>query len=110
MIFKSSYQILNNVWKEDVPNVDPNPKILPPKSQWDNQQPIRFEDVNLWEQIFYMPGNIGVYAAWDPYDEFYVVVYNLFADQPCGKEHFSGPDAPNEIAKKLQTFGIKLDV
>jgi len=108
MIFKSSYQILNNPWKQDTPNIDPNPKMTPPYNNWDCKQPITFDDVKLWEQIFYMPGNLGVYGAWDPYAEFYVIVYNLFANEPYGIETFIGPSASNEIAKKLISLGIDI--
>lgn len=45
------------------------PKMIP----WDSPRPIRFEDVDLWEVITEMSGPIGVYAAYMPYAEYYVV-------------------------------------
>ena len=45
------------------------PKEIP----WDGDRPIRFEDVDLWEVITELSGPVGVYAAYMPYAEYYVV-------------------------------------
>jgi hypothetical protein len=108
MIFKSTYQILNNPWKKDILNVDHNPKMVPPSNPWIQDKQITIDDVKIWEQIYYMPGNIGVYAAWDPFDDFYIIVYNLFSNQSHGIETFSGPDAATKISKKLSNLGIDI--
>lgn len=46
------------------------PKIIP----WDGSRPIRFEDVDIWEVISEWTGLCGVYAAYMPYAEYYIVM------------------------------------
>jgi len=47
---------------------------LPPMQPWDNSRPLSPEDVDLWEVITEMSGPTGIYAAWLPYAEFYMIV------------------------------------
>ena len=49
---------------------------MPDPIPWDGSRPIRFEDVDLWEVITEMSGPIGVYAAYQPYEEYYVITQN----------------------------------
>lgn len=46
------------------------PKLVP----WKENRPIRFEDVDIWEVICEASGPVGVYAAWQPFAEYYVVM------------------------------------
>ena len=110
MIFKSTYQILNNPWKEDVPNIDPFPAVKPPATFWKSASPIKISDVKLWEQIYYEPGVIGVYAAWDPNEEFYLMTYNCFLGENTGYKTFYGDNCVDNIIEELQTLGIELPV
>jgi len=54
--------------------MDRNTLYLPPNSPWISDRPIRFEDVDLWEVICEWSGLCGVYAAWCPYAEYYIVM------------------------------------
>lgn len=54
--------------------MDRNTLYTPPNPPWNAERPIRFEDVDLWEVITEMSGPVGVYAAWCPYAEYYVVM------------------------------------
>jgi hypothetical protein len=110
MIFKSTYQILNNPWKEDVPNIDPFPAVKPPASPWESDSLITISDIILWEQIYYEPGVIGVYAAWDPNDEFYLVTYNFLLGENTGYKTFYGDNCVDAVIEELQTLGINLPV
>jgi hypothetical protein len=110
MIFKSTHQILNNPWKEDVPNIDPFPAVKPPTTFWKSDSPIELSDVVLWEQIYYEPGVIGVYAAWDPNEEFYLVTYNFFLEENAGYKTFYGDNCVNRVIEELDFMGIKLPV
>jgi hypothetical protein len=110
MIFKSTYQILNNPWKEDVPNVDLYPKIFPPSVEWKNDKHLEITDVSLWEQIYYEPGIIGVYAAWDPKAELYLVTYNFLLGENTGYKTFWGNNCVDDIVKELQNLGIDIPV
>ena len=48
-------------------------QYMPDPTPWDSNRPIRFEDVDLWEVIAETGGPVGVYAAYQPYDEYYIV-------------------------------------
>ena len=52
--------------------MDSDTLVLPPKQEWDYSRELRIEDVNLWE-IIAEPWDIGFYAAWDPYAQFYLI-------------------------------------
>lgn len=110
MIFKSTYQILNNPWKEDVPNIDPFPVVKPPHTRWENTTQIGINDIKLWEQIYYEPGVIGVYAAWDPHEEFYLVTYNFVLTENSGYKTFTGDNCVDTVIAELRTLGVELPV
>ena len=109
-MFKSTYQILNNPWKEDAPNIDPFPVIRPPSSPWKIDRPIDLDDIELWEQIHYEPGVIGIYAAWNPKDELYLITYNCFLGERSGYKLFRGNDAVDNILEELKMLGISIPV
>jgi hypothetical protein len=48
-------------------------QYAPEPVPWDGDRPIRFEDVDLWEVITEMSGPVGVYGAYQPYAEYYVI-------------------------------------
>jgi len=48
-------------------------QYAPEPVPWDGERPIRFEDVDLWEVISEMSGPVGVYGAYQPYAEYYVI-------------------------------------
>jgi hypothetical protein len=110
MIFKSTYQILNNPWKEDVSNIDPYPQICPPSVEWKEDKNLEITDVSLWEQIYYEPGIIGVYAAWNPKAELYLVTYNFFLRENTGYKLLRGSSGVDDIVKELQNLGIDIPV
>ena len=49
-------------------------QYAPPIIYWDSKVPIKFENVELWEVISEISGPVGVYAAYMPYAEYYIVV------------------------------------
>jgi hypothetical protein len=103
MIFKSTYEIINDPWKE---KTDEGVSKLPPA--WGGENTISIEDVAIWEQIYHQPGNIGIYVAWSPYTEFYLVAYDLFTKTTAGFKTFSGPDAITEVQQLASELNIEL--
>lgn len=75
---------------------------------WDYEKNPTIEDVKYWEQLYYVPGTIGIYAAYDPYIEFYIIVHNLFLDQNFGIETFYGSGANKNLWKRAKSLGINL--
>ena len=108
--FKSTYNILTKPWEDEVfnPNwMDSDKLVLPPKKNWDYAKPLDIEDINIWEVISENGGGVGVYAAWDPYAEFYLIT---FADSKFDKkfETYYGAGAQIEVQKKLKELGFNL--
>ena len=83
---------------------------LPPKQDWDYSRELHIEEVDLWEVIYENSGAFGLYAAWLPYAEFYLMRYGW--DETLGQspklETFYGPGAIQKVIKKAKTFGITL--
>ena len=103
-IFKLTREIMQNNWDYSVKN-----HIAPPKTEdWHNQRPITIDDVTIWEQLYYQPGNVGIYVAHCPYAEFYIVVYELFLNTPQGIVTYRGTDAPSMVYNKALEMGIDL--
>lgn len=69
---------------------------MPPSVPWSGNRPIRFEDVDIWEVITEWSGLSGVYAAWCPYAEYYIVMerWSVVAE-------FDGPDANARLEQYL---------
>ena len=55
--------------------MDSDTLVLPEREYWDYQRELKIEDINIWKVIA-EPWGIGVYAAWDPYAEFYLIRYD----------------------------------
>jgi hypothetical protein len=93
---------------------------LPKKEPWDYQREMRIEDVDIWEVIA-EPWEIGIYAAWDPHAEFYLVRIDRDFNNPNvdwqqnvldGKRNFEyetyyGPGANTAIQKRMDELGIR---
>ena len=105
MIFKSTYEIINDPWKEKSDEVVSK---LPPT--WTKEKAISIDDVVVWEQIYHQPGNIGIYVAWSPYTEFYLIAYDLFIKTSAGIKTFVGPDAITEVQQLASEINIKLPI
>lgn len=88
-------------FNENWMNYDRIWQYAPKEIPWDGDRPIRFEDVDLWEVITEMSGPIGVYAAYMPYAEYYVVTANwkIVAE-------FEGPQANERLEEFLKANNI----
>lgn len=76
--FKTTYNILIKPDEDELfdPNwMDSDTIFLPPKTNWDYARELKIEDVSIWEQIYASPGYFELYASWDPYAEFYMIIW-----------------------------------
>jgi hypothetical protein len=106
MILRTFSEILSNPWN----NIQPRkitPQRMPFRSATTELSCI--DDINLWEEIYYNSGTIGVYAAWDPYEDFYIIVHNLHLDKNY-IETYTGSTAVDAIINRCQEFGIDLNI
>ena len=101
--------------------MDSDTLVLPEKEDWPYDREMRMEDVNVWEVIA-EPWEYGIYAAWDPYAEFYVIRidrdyinlenYKWQENVEKGVRNFEfetyyGPGAGKEVEKRMDQLGIK---
>ena len=106
-VFKTTDEILKHPWRDNTATKSLN---LRKPGNWHYKQDLTIDDVVLWEEIYYQPGNIGVYAAWSPYAEYYMITYNLFLNTDYGIETFYGNNACKQVWELVKTFGIDLPV
>lgn len=108
-IFKTTQYIFNNPWGAEFDALIPTPTSSnPPKENWKETKPPKLSDIKLWEEIYYKTGEIGIYGAWDPYTNFYIIVHNLFINTSAGIEIFSGDNADDEVWNRAKELGIEL--
>jgi hypothetical protein len=102
-VFKSTYNILKKPDENEVfdPNwMDSDSLVLPPKKDWDYKRDLTVEDIDIWEVIFEYSGGTGLYAAWNPYAEFF-----MFTHQHTVKT-FYGAGAQIKVKRHLESLGI----
>lgn len=105
--FKTTENILRTPWDDELYNenwMDSDKLVLPPSIPWDYHRELQIEDVDIWEQIYYQGGGLGLYASWSPYAEFYMIVHHLFMYKNNSIETFYGKGA----GKKAYLRGIEL--
>jgi hypothetical protein len=104
--------------------MDSNKLILPPggpddlKFHWDYNRDMKIEDVDLWEVIIEGWARCGVYAAWLPYAEYYIIVHygTVYKETPNGAwdgiirspiiDEFYGPNAQQRLVTRMKQLGI----
>jgi len=110
--FKTTKDILKTPWEDELfnPNwMDSNTLILPPKKEWDYARELQIEDIEVWEQLYYEGGGLGVYAAWDPYAEFYMITKKYFTILNDGIETYYGENAQKMVQKRIKELNIPLE-
>lgn len=117
--FKSTYNILKRPDEDEVfnPNwMDSNTLVLPPKTDWTYDREMRIEDVDIWEVLYEASGGIGVYAAWCPYAEFYMMTIGWYPLRPGQQindrkiEVYYGSNAQVDMFNRARQLGIPLNV
>lgn len=74
---------------------------LPPSPKWDNKRQLQIEDIDIWEVISEQGGGVGLYAAWMPYAEFYMIVNKGKIDST-----YYGKGSDKYAAKRADELGI----
>jgi len=123
-LLKSTYNILTKYdedelrktkWSERTPEMDN--KLIPP--QWDYNREMKIEDVELWEIIQENSGGFGIYAAWLPYAEFYMITTGIDYNQPprfVGAtpywtrkiETYYGQGAQDKVIRRAMQLGMSV--
>ena len=105
--FKTTHNIyVDNGEYFDSNWMDSDKLVLPPRRYWSYERELKIEDVNLWELI-YENGNVGVYASWDPYAEFYLIKPPWW-DRHLGFETYYGKGALKIVKKRMEELNIPI--
>ena len=117
--FKTNKNIFIDTHEDELynPNIyDSDKLVLPPggpddpKAQWDYKRPMTIEDVDIWEMIYWQGGGLGIYAAWLPYAEFYMITPHglLWWERKSNKrvELFYGPGADFKVQQRARELRI----
>lgn len=82
---------------------------LPTTEKWNYSREMKIEDVDIWEVIQEGGGAYGVYAAWSPYAEFYMIrPGNHLESIGHGVETYYGPGSQKLIKKRMKELGYPL--
>lgn len=110
--FKSTYNILKKPWEDEVFEenwMDTNVVYTPPTKAWDYKRPLKIEDIDIWEVIYEQGGGVGIYAAWEPYAEFYMLRTGWMEEMHGrGLETYYGPGSHDKVVKRASELGIPL--
>jgi len=104
MILKHLDEIFQSGWE----NLS-EPQIFPTRTpaKWPSHKKLTLEEVKIWEQIYHRPGAIGVYASWDPYEDFYIITHNLHLNSRFIEE-YQGQSAVDDVIDRCRNFGVEI--
>ena len=111
--FRTTYNILTKVDEDELfnPNwMDSDKIILPPKKDWEYARELQIEDISVWEIIYQQGGGIGLYAAWDPFAEFYMITLPYFKEIPNSIETYYGNKASDRAYKRACELGMLVNL
>lgn len=123
--FKTTYNILKKPDEDELHNdnwFDTPFLTLPPSVPWDYKREMKVEDVDIWEVLVEHGGGLGVYAAWSPYAEFYLITTGVdFTSSWLGSlkgttynyndkfwETYYGSGAQDKVKKRAEELGMIL--
>ena len=119
--FKSTYTILKNPGYDEAhnPNWFDSPFLqTPPSYPWDYKREMQIEDVDIWEILVEEGGGLGIYAAWCPYAEFYLIttgsdLRNVWIDGNLTYndrhwETYYGAGAQKQVQKRAKELNLNL--
>ena len=124
--FKTTFNILKKPDEDEAWNdnwMDSDTIITPPKTEWDYKRDMKIEDVQLWEVLYEGSGGIGLYAAWEPYAECYMITSGIdfknaprFFDSDPGIPYWDrivdiyyGLGCQQSVIQKANELGIPLN-
>ena len=104
-IFKDFGEILEQSW------MDSNKIETPPKVDWDYSRELQIEDVDIWEVICEQGGGVGVYAAWSPYAEFYMIRTGWQKEaHGLGIETYYGKGSQKKVQDRMNSMSLPFTV
>ena len=110
-ILRSLEQIKNNAWGDAAQGEFILNSGAPiPTYNWDYSKTITVNDVKLWEQLYHESGNFGLYVAWSPYIECYLLVFYPFLNFDKGYKIFYGNNACYDVRSFMERMSVDFDI
>jgi len=111
-ILRSLDSIVTNAWgsERDGSCILNNSPHVPLYTPWDYSKKMVITDIALWEQLYHEPGNVGLFVAWNPYIEYYLLVFYPFLDSKKGFKSYYGIDVCYEVASIMQKISVEFDI
>lgn len=110
--FKSTYNIFKAPGQDEVFEenwMESNSVYTPPTKIWDYKRQLKIEDIDIWEVLYEQGGGVGIYAAWEPYAEFYMIRTGWMEELAGrGLETYYGPGSQNKVYQRAKELGIPL--
>jgi hypothetical protein len=108
--FKTTKDIFTTPWEDELWDdnwMDSNKLVLPPQTPWDYARDMGIADVDIWEVIYQASGGIGVYAAWSPCAEFYLITdrFSTSSNDPHITTYY-GAEANKKVIQKMKMMQI----
>lgn len=108
------YRTTQEIFDDSINRIDKNKYLtkdmfIPKKYYWDHSREPNIEDIDLWEVIYERGGGVGVYGAFIPYCEYYMIClgWNI-KDSAYKVETFYGENAMNSVYKRCKELLIPL--
>jgi hypothetical protein len=100
-IFKDFEEVFDSNWSNG------DGTQYPPKYDWDYSRELQIEDIDIWEVLYEASGGYGVYAAWCPYAEFYMIRVGWDKEASGhGVETYYGPGAQKHVKARMKELNI----
>jgi hypothetical protein len=122
--FKTTYNILKRPDEDELYHTsqfERDTVWLPPQVEWDYSREMQIEDVDIWEIILEASEGFGIYAAWTPYAEFYLITtgFDMVNEQRIVEgrpytdkvwETYYGPGASQKVIKRAKELKLPVAV
>jgi len=107
-VFKTIDQIMQNKWNPHSQDIKDYKKFPKKNLKYSIKEVYSYQDIEVWEELYHKPGNIGIYAAWSPFVECYILVHYLFLDTNFGIETYNDENAMDNLVSRAKELGITL--
>lgn len=78
---------------------------IPAITDWHYSEEISIDKIKHWEKIYFKSNDLGIYAAHDPYAEYYIIVPCFIIDNV---ETYYGLNAAVRVYNRAKDIGINL--
>lgn len=111
-ILRTLNSIIDNIWGDENAGecILNNSSPIPLYDEWDYSVSIDITKIRIWEQLYHDPGNIGLYAAWSPYIECYILVHYPFLGTNNGIVVYYGNDACYDVSAIMKELSVDFEV